>query len=116
MTQIKFALVGLCLLVASLQAATGYKVEARYPVPGEGGFDYLTLDSAAHRLYISHGTQVDVLDTATGKLVGTIGDTPGIHGVALAPDVARGFTSNGRENKVSVFDPVTLKVSGKIDV
>jgi len=99
-----------------LQAATGYKVETRYPIPGNGGFDYLTVDSAARRVYISHGTQVDVVDADSGKVVGAILDTPGVHGVALAPEFKRGFTSNGRENKVSVFDPATLKVSRKIDV
>ncbi len=106
-----------CLFsVALLQGATGYKVEARYPVPGVGGFDYLTVDSSARRVYISHGTQVDVLDADSGKVVGAIPDTPGVHGIAIAPEFGHGFTSNGRENKVSMFDLSTLNLIKKIDV
>jgi DNA-binding beta-propeller fold protein YncE len=98
------------------QGASNYRVVGRYPVPGDGGFDYVTLDSSARRLYLSHATQVDVVDADTGKVVGTIPDTPGIHGVALAPAFKHGFTSNGRENKVSMFDPSTLQLIKKIDV
>src|SRR6266849_5868093 len=79
------------------QGASNYRVMGRYPVPGDGGFDYVTLDSSARRLYLSHATQVDVVDADTGKVVGTIPDTPGIHGVALAPEFNNGFTSTGRE-------------------
>src|SRR5437588_1333948 len=99
-----------------LQGATQYKVQARYPVPGVGGFDYVTLDDAARRIYLSHATQVDVLDADSGKLVGTIPDTPGVHGIAIAAAFKHGFTSNGRENKVSMFDPSTLQLIKKIDV
>jgi DNA-binding beta-propeller fold protein YncE len=99
-----------------LQGATHYKLQGRYPVPGTGGFDYVTLDSSARRIYLSHGTQVDVLDADSGKVVGAIPDTPGVHGVAIAPDFKHGFTSNGRENKVSMFDPSTLQLIRKIDV
>jgi DNA-binding beta-propeller fold protein YncE len=102
--------------LAFFQGGAGYKLETRYPVPGNGGFDYVTIDSAARRLYLSHGTQVDVIDPDTGKLIGTIGDTPGVHGVAIAPEFKHGFTSNGRENKVSMFDPTTLQLINKIDV
>ena len=102
--------------VLLLQAATGYKVVGRYPVPGGGGFDYLTVDSAARRVYVSHGTQVDVLDADNGTVVGTIPDTPGVHGIAIASEFKHGFTSNGREDKVSMFDPPTLKLIKKIDV
>ncbi len=93
-----------------LQGATGYKVVARYPVPGNGGFDYVAIDSSARRIYLSHGTQVDVVDADSGKVVGTIPDTPGVHGAAIAPEFKHGFTSNGREDKVSMFDPATLQV------
>jgi DNA-binding beta-propeller fold protein YncE len=99
-----------------LPGASSYKVEGRYPIPGVGGFDYVTLDSSARRLYVSHATQVDVLDADSGKLVGTIPDTPGVHGIAIASDFGHGFTSNGRENKVSMFDPSTLQLIKKIDV
>src|SRR5712691_6776655 len=102
--------------VLLLQGATDYKVLARYPVPGTGGFDYVTLDNSARRLYVSHATQVDVLDVDTGKVVGTIPDTPGVHGIAIASSFKHGFTSNGREDKVSMFDPSSLQLIKKIDV
>jgi len=116
MLSIKSALMVFFLAAPSFQSGTGYKVETRYPVPGNGGFDYLMIDSAARRLYVSHGTQVDVVNPDDGKLVGTIPDTPGVHGIALATEFKHGFTSNGRENKVSMFDPATLQLIKKIDV
>ena len=102
--------------VAILPGATSYHIAIRYPVPGNGGFDYVTIDASARRLYISHGTQVEVVDPDSGKLIGTIPDTPGVHGAAIAPESKHGFTSNGREDKVSMFDPATLKLIKKIDV
>src|SRR3954452_9947732 len=116
MPSIRTAIIGLSVIFATWQSGAGYKVEARYPVAGNGGFDYVTIDSAARRLYLSHGTQVDVIDPDTGKLIGTIADTPGVHGVALAQEFKHGFTSNGRENKVSMFDPTSLQLINKIDV
>ncbi len=110
------ALIGFFLTALALQAATGLEVLARYPVPGTGGFDYLTLDNSARRLYVSHGTQVDVVDPDTGKLIGTIADTPGVHGIAIVSALKQGFTSNGREDKVSIFDLSTLRLIRKIDV
>lgn len=110
------ALVGLFFAAMLMQAGTGYKLVGRYPVPGVGGFDYVTIDSEARRLYVSHGTQVEVVDADNGKLIGTITDTPGVHGVAIASAFKHGFTSNGRENKVSMFDPSTLQLIKKIDV
>ena len=99
-----------------VQSGTGYKVTGRYPIPGGGGSDYVTLDAATRRLYVSHATQVEVLDADSGKIVGTITDTPGVHGIAIASAFKHGFTSNGRENKVSMFDPATLQLIKKIDV
>src|SRR5712691_3989351 len=116
MLNIKSVFVGLSFIALLFQSATNYKVVGRYPIPGVGGFDYVTLDGAARRLYVSHATQVDVVDADNGKLVGTIPDTPGVHGVALASAFKHGFTSNGRENKVSMFDPATLQLIKKIDV
>jgi len=116
MPTISSILMGFFSVALVFQGASNYRVVGRYPVPGDGGFDYVTLDSSARRLYLSHATQVDVLDADTGKVVGTIPDTPGIHGVALAPAFKHGFTSNGRENKVSMFDPSTLQLIKKIDV
>jgi DNA-binding beta-propeller fold protein YncE len=112
----KSGLVTLAMALVFFQNSTGYKVETRYPVPGNGGYDYLTIDSGARRLYLSHGTQVDVIDPDNGKLIGTIADTPGVHGIAIATEFKHGFTSNGRENKVSMFDPTTLQLINKIDV
>jgi len=113
---IKTALIVALFFLTPFQNGTGYKVSTRYPVPGNGGFDYVTIDSAARRLYVSHGTQVDVVNPDNGQLIGTIGDTPGVHGVALSPEFKHGFTSNGRENKVSMFDLATLQLINKIDV
>jgi YVTN family beta-propeller protein len=110
------ALLVLSVALMFFQTNTGYKVETRYSVPGNGGFDYVTIDSAARRLYLSHGTQVDVIDPDNGKLIGTIADTPGVHGIAIASEFKHGFTSNGRENKVSMFDPTTLQLISKIEV
>ncbi|MBI1792183.1 MAG: YncE family protein [Acidobacteria bacterium] len=106
-------------LVAGLllgQTASDYKVQTRYPVAGEGRWDYITLDSQARRLYLSHGPQADVIDADTGKPVGKVEGTPGIHGVALAAKFKRGFTSNGAENMVSVFDSETLALIKKVPV
>jgi hypothetical protein len=109
----------LILLVAAVAlAASGpeYKVVNTYKVGGDGGWDYLTADAAARRLYISRSTHVIVLDLDSGKTVGDIADTPGVHGIALAPDLGRGFVSNGREGTVSIFDLKTLSTSSKVKV
>jgi len=89
--------------------APGYKVTKRYPVSGDGGFDYIVFDSSSDRLYVSHGTQVNVLDANSGKELGTIENTPGVHGIAIVPALHRGFISNGRGGTVTVFDTQTLK-------
>jgi hypothetical protein len=105
------------LLIALAQAAgTGYHVAKTYKLGGEGSWDYLTLDSASRRLYISRATHVMVIDADSGKSVGDIADTPGVHGIALAPDLGRGFVSNGREGTVTIFELDTLKPLGKIKV
>src|SRR6266849_6980562 len=112
----KILLASFFSLALLFQGTTGYKVIGRYPIGGTGGFDYVTLDRSARRLYVSHGTQVEVLDADSGKSVGTIPDTPGVHGAAIASAFKHGFTSNGRENKVSMFDPTSLALIKKIDV
>jgi DNA-binding beta-propeller fold protein YncE len=107
----------LILAAAAVAAAgSGYKVVNTYKTGGEGGWDYLTADSAARRLYISRSTHVIVLDLDSGKTVGDIPDTPGVHGIAIAPELGRGFTSNGREGTVSIFDLKTLATSSKVKV
>ncbi len=94
--------------------AAGYHLLQKLAVGGEGGWDYLTLDSAARRLYVSRGTRVVVLDVDSGKTVGEIPGTEGVHGIALAPDLHRGFTSNGRSSTVTTFDTGTLAVVGSV--
>ncbi len=85
-------------------------VQQHWKLGGAGGWDYLTMDSAKGRLFISRATRVDVISIESGKLIGSIPDTQGVHGIALAPGLNRGFTSNGRANSVTVFDLDTLKV------
>ena len=104
------------LIVATVAFAAPptYKVINKIKVGGGVRWDYAYLDSANHRLYVSHGTQTEVIDTATDKLVGTIPDTKGVHGVAVANDLGHGFTSNGGDNDVTVFDLKTLKALSKI--
>src|SRR6266487_2272276 len=95
-------------------AAGQYHVIRRIQLGGEGGWDYLTADSDARRLYVSRGTRVVVLDLDSGETVGEIPNTQGVHGVALVPDLHRGFTSNGRSSTVTVFDTKTRAVLGEI--
>jgi len=119
MMKSKWWIFGFCLcLVAGTVAAAGpgYHVVTTYKVGGEGGWDYLTADASARRLYISRATHVIVLDLDSGKHVGEIPDTPGVHGIALAPELGRGFTSNGREGTVSIFDIKTLALISKVKV
>src|SRR5580693_7090135 len=97
-------------------AAADYKVVKTWKLGGDGGWDYLTADSAGHRLFIARATRVMVVDTESGKLLGEIPDTAGVHGIALDYEIGRGFTSNGREDTVSVFDLKSLAVEKKIKV
>jgi DNA-binding beta-propeller fold protein YncE len=103
----------LALVVAATATTTGYHVIERIPAGGAGGWDYVTVDASARRLYASNSTRVVVVDVDSKKVVGEIADTPGVHGVALAPELHRGFTSNGRANNVTIFDPRTLAVLGQ---
>jgi len=103
----------LCMnLVATSQSASGYHVIKKIPVPGEGSWDYLTVDEGDRRLYVSHGTQVDVLDVDSGAIVGKIHNTLGVHGIAIAPELGRGFVSDGKSSTVTIFDLKTLKTIG----
>ncbi len=102
--------------VPALAAEPHGAVLKRIPIGGDGGWDYLFMDDAAHRLYVSHGTRVVVLDTRTDSLVGEVAPAPGVHGVAVAPELGRGFTSNGRDSSVTVFDTRTLAVTGRIAI
>ena len=116
LSKIAGTLVTLLLVTSSLAAAPGYHVVKTYKLGGEGGWDYLTFDQTSRHLYLSRATHVAVIDADSGKLVGDIPDTPGVHGIALAPEFGRGFVSNGREGTVTIFDLNSLKAVGKIAV
>jgi DNA-binding beta-propeller fold protein YncE len=105
------SLASLALFATAPAPAQGLHLLRTLPVGGSGGWDYVTLDSARHRLYVPRFDRVMVLDL-DGKTVGTIAGTEGVHGVALAPDLDRGFTSNGRSQSVTIFRPSTLEVIG----
>ncbi len=99
---------------SSSPMATHYHVVRHIPVGGEGGWDDLTMDPASHRLYLSHGTHVEVVDVDQGKVVGDIPKTEGVHGIALAPELGRGFISNGRSSTMTIFDPATLTTIAEV--
>jgi YVTN family beta-propeller protein len=92
-----------------------YQFVTEIPIGGEGGWDILTIDSAASRLYLSHATKVVVVDLRKNAVIGEIADTPGVHGFVAIPEIQRGFSSNGKESKSSVVDLTTLKTVSKID-
>jgi len=100
----------------NLSAQSGYKVVNQIHLEGDGGWDYLSVDEAAGRLYVSHASMALVADLKTGKQIGKISDTNGIHGIAIAPSLNKGFTINGRDNSVTVFDLKTLAVIENIPV
>jgi len=104
------------LIFATITCAehVGYHVIKKLQLGGEGGWDYLTVDSEARRLYISRSTHVMVVDVDTGEVLGDIPDTPGVHGIAVAPELNRGFISNGRANTSTIFDLKSLKVLGQV--
>lgn len=109
---ILLAVSGMCIA----EDAPGFKVTKRYPVSGDDGFDYIVFDGSADRLYVSHGTKVDVLDANSGQVLGKIGNTPGVHGIAVVPDLHRGFITDGRNATVTVFDTQTLQTRKTIAV
>ena len=91
-----------------------YRKLTEIAIGGEGGWDYLSVDAVNRRLYVSHATKVVVVDVDTNKVVGEVAPTPGVHGIAVAPELGRGFVSNGRESTVSIFDLKTLQTVGKV--
>jgi len=106
------------VLLASFPAAPSkpYQLKQKFTLGGEGGWDYLTFDGSGKRLFISRATRVMVVDPYKGAVIAEIPNTTGIHGIALAPELGQGFTSNGRENTVTVFDLKTLKETSKLKV
>jgi DNA-binding beta-propeller fold protein YncE len=101
------------LVSAVAIAAEGYHVIDKIKIGGTGGWDYATMASANHRLYVSHGNQVEVVDVAAGKVVGVVTDTPGVHGIALAPEFNKGFISSRGKNAAIAFDLKTLQKTGE---
>jgi YVTN family beta-propeller protein len=109
-------LLGTMAALVAVASGADYKVVKTWKLGGDGGWDYLTADSAGHRLFIARSTRVMVIDTESGRQLGEIPDTTGVHGIALDYEIGRGFTSNGREDTVSVFDLKSLAVEKKIKV
>ncbi len=109
-----FILIAIALRGAA--AAPDYKAVAQIPIGGEGGWDILTIDDAARRLYLSHANKVVVIDLEADKIVGEILGTPGVHAFVPVPELGRGFSSNGKENKTSIVDLTTLQTIEKVDV
>jgi len=102
-------------LSLSAQSGAGtYQLQKTIQIGGEGGWDYVAADAAGKRLYVSHGTKVVVVDTGTQAVAGEIADTPGVHGIAVAPDLGKACVSAGRANSVSVVDAKTLQTSKKV--
>ncbi|WP_151085787.1 YncE family protein [Hymenobacter baengnokdamensis] len=111
-----FSLVSGAALAQTAPAAAGpapYRLLNTIPIGGEGGWDYLNVDPAGKRLYLSHGTQVEVVDLATRKVIGTIANTPGVHGIDVVPSANRGYITCGRNNTCVVFDLTTFKPIGE---
>jgi YVTN family beta-propeller protein len=115
-TRASATLVTLLLVTSGLAAASGYHLIKSYKLGGDGGWDYLTFDNTSNHLFISRSTHVIVVDADSGRPVGDIPDTPGVHGIAVAQEFGRIFVSNGREGTVTVFDLKSLKVLSKIKV
>ena len=110
---------GFMLICSALPAfgtppSDGYSVVKKIAIPGTGSWDYLSVDEGARRLYVSHGTQVDVIDVDTLSIVGSIPNTPGVHGIAIAPELGRGFISEGQASAVKIFDLKTLQTISEV--
>src|SRR5215471_17406659 len=117
-----FSMKNLCLVFlicwATSSACFGkdaYQFLSEIPIGGEGGWDILTIDPTANRLYLSHSTKVVVVDLSKNAVAGEIADTPGVHAFVALPELQRGFSSNGKESKSSVVHLTTLKTISKID-
>jgi YVTN family beta-propeller protein len=104
-----------CTLQCAAAGDDSYRLLREIPIGGEGGWDILTVDSSAQRLYLSHSTKVVVVDLAKGAVAGEIADTPGVHGFLAVPELGRGFSTNGKEAKASVVDLATLRTISKVE-
>jgi YVTN family beta-propeller protein len=96
------------------QTGSGFKVTNVFHIASSGGWDYIAAGPDNNRLYVSHGTQVNILDETTGDSIGIISNTTGVHGIAFVPALGKGYTSNGRLNNITVFDLKTNQVTGQI--
>jgi DNA-binding beta-propeller fold protein YncE len=108
------AMIGVSAQAFAAGKVPEYRSLGEIAVSGETGWDYLSIDSDARRLYVTHGTHIVVIDLDSQSVVGDIPDTPGVHGLAIAHDLGRGFSSNGGESKVGVVDLKTLKIQNRI--
>ena len=108
----------IAILLSSVLFAntTGYHLAGKYAIGGPPGWDYINIDSTARRLYVTHVTQIEVLDADTGQKAGVITGLSGVHGIALVPDLNKGFVSNGTADTVSVIDLKSLKHTAEIKV
>jgi DNA-binding beta-propeller fold protein YncE len=104
------------VLAALAFGAEGMKVLTKYKIGGEGRWDYVTVDSAARRIYASHGTSLEILDADSGKVLHTIGQLHGVHGIAIAPELNRGFITNGQTSSITAFDLKTFEKTGEPSV
>jgi len=95
-------------------AAGAYRLLEAIPIPGDDGWDHPTVDSAARRLYVTHGTHVVVIDVDSGQLIGKIDNTPGVHFTVIDPELDRGFISNGKAASLTIFNPKTLATIGEV--
>jgi len=95
------------------EPANAYRVLQKIPVPGDGGYDFVHLDEAAHRLYVAHSTEVAVIDTTSQSVIGVVAGLAGAHGISVVPGIGKGFITNGKSGVVTVFDPKTLKTTGE---
>jgi YVTN family beta-propeller protein len=110
------SLAALIISSSSLIAQSSYKIVNKIHVEGDGGWDYLNVDEINGKIFVSHATVAQAIDIKSGKLAGTIPNTKGIHGIAIANDMNKGFTSNGRDSSVTVFNLKTFAVIAKIKI
>ena len=113
---IRAFVLGIVLSLSAFASSDQFAVKQKLTIGGEGGWDYLTYNAAAHRLFITRGTHVMVVDPSTGKQLADIPNLKGVHGVALAPDLSKGFISAGGSDEVAVFDTMSLKETSRIPV
>jgi DNA-binding beta-propeller fold protein YncE len=113
-TYLRFFLILLIAFSTFAFADGNNHIIKKIPIPGQGGWDYLIVDEGARRLYVSHGTQVEVLDVDSGAIVGKIPNTLGVHGIALVPELGRGFVSDGQTSTVTIFNLKTLDTIGHV--